>query len=464
MKIDTHRISEKISRFESMFLSGGFLPYIKIENNDVAQWSNQQKDRVFFKEAEKLASAYFPKDCDEYFMAIALLLSHSNISAASPNPSVGAVITLNNQILSWGVTEEYGKRHAEAVAIGKLTALGKQSDIKKLSESQKENLTVYVTLEPCSHFGKQPPCLDALAKLKPARAVISIEDPDPKMSGSSIEKLKSMGIETRLGVLAHCTSLLLGPFLKNKVSNSTFIAAKWAQSLDGCLADNWNHSQWISGPEARRYSHWLRYRYDAIIIGAGTALHDKPSLNIRENFQVSNPGDGPIRMIFDPVGSTITSTETKTLFSKFCGSSAPSFVLTKKLDVLKERKAKSLEKDYPNLKIVSALSVKSPLSDFFSTLHSKDFAKKLGLEKTIGSCLVEGGPRLLSEVFSSVKVDQFHIFLAPIFLGGKNNIIQNRGFFPLKLHEKYQLSFTNTVRLGKDLLVEPKERDPETSK
>ena len=255
------------------------MPLIELETD---------RSKFDFNVYKLMAAEYFYPGSDEYFMAIAILISHSNISMASPNPCVGCVVVKDQKIISYGVTEKYGGLHAEKVALS------------KLSDAEIKTATIFTTLEPCSHHGKQPPCTDLIISKKISRVVISIIDPDPLVNGDGHKKLIENGIEVKTDVLNEATKKLLAPFLANRTNKKIVFIGKWAQSVDGCLCDNTGSSKWISSTESRRYTHWLRSKYDSIMIGANTLIADAPALNIRENFGFTQLQSNPVRIVVDP--------------------------------------------------------------------------------------------------------------------------------------------------------------------
>ena len=237
-------------------------------------------------------------------MFIALLTAHRNIKAASPNPCVGAVYVKNDKIIATGYTQAYGGLHAETQAGS------------KLSESELKDSTVYVILEPCSHQGKQPPCADFLIKSKVKKVYISTMDEDELVDGKGLQLLKNNNITVKTLILENQSKKLLSIFLRNRASKKIVFAGKWAQSIDGCLADNYGDSKWISNSKSRRYTHWLRYKYDAIMVGAQTAIHDRPSLDIRENFIIDDYHTNPLRVVVDPSGKIISHNDAESIISK----------------------------------------------------------------------------------------------------------------------------------------------------
>lgn len=209
-------------------------------------------------------------DYDKKFMAYALNLSKKNLGLTSPNPVVGCVLVNNKKIISSGVTKKSGRPHAERVALDKV--------------KNKEDLngaTAYVTLEPCSHFGQTSPCVEELIKYKFKKVVIAVTDPDSRVNGQGIAKLKAAGIEVLSPFMEEEAKEINRGFFKAKLSGLPFITLKIATSLDGKIATKNFDSKWITNEKSRQFSHFLRAKNDAILIGGNTLRKDNPSLDCR---------------------------------------------------------------------------------------------------------------------------------------------------------------------------------------
>ena len=215
---------------------------------------------------------------DRHFMRNALNISLRGIGNTWPNPSVGAVVVKNNQIISRGWTQPGGKPHAEIVAL-------------------KKNLfgaTLYTTLEPCSHYGKTPPCVDQIIKSKINRVVIGLKDPNPKINGEGIRKLKKKKIKVTIGVLQKEIKKVHSGFFYKIKKNKPFIASKIAISKNGKMINL--NNEWITSEVSRKYGNFLRSKYDAIITGINTVLKDNPLLNCRHYGMEKL---SPVRFILD---------------------------------------------------------------------------------------------------------------------------------------------------------------------
>lgn len=210
------------------------------------------------------------KDIDEKIINYALNLSKRNIGITGPNPSVAAIITLNNKIISTGITGFGGSPHAE------INAMNKISDKTILKDCN-----IYVTLEPCSHFGKNPPCVDEIIKHNFKRVIISISDPNPLVNSQAISKLKLANIETTVRILENKALEINKRFFKSITKNIPYITLKLATSLDGKIACFNGESKWITNSKSRKYAHYLRSQNDTILVGNETLRKDNPSLDCR---------------------------------------------------------------------------------------------------------------------------------------------------------------------------------------
>ncbi len=202
-------------------------------------------------------------------MALALSLGRRGQGICWPNPSVGCVVVRDGRIVGRGWTQPGGRPHAEPMA---LTQAGKAA----------RGATAYVSLEPCSHYGKTPPCAEALIAAGVTRVVSAIEDSDPRVAGQGFAMLREAGIEVTTGVLAEQAARDHAGFFLKTEQGRPFVTLKLASSFDGRIATETGHSQWITGPNARRAVHAMRARHDAVMVGAGTARADDPSLTVRD--------------------------------------------------------------------------------------------------------------------------------------------------------------------------------------
>ncbi len=224
------------------------------------------------------------KDNHKKYIQRTFYLAKKGIGKVAPNPLVGCVIVKNNKIIGEGYHKEYGDKHAEINAINNVS-----------NKKEIEGSSVYINLEPCNHFGKTPPCSDALVKLKPKEVIISNKDPNPLTNGKSIKKLIDNNINVRSNILKEEGEELNKRFFKNQIKKLPFIILKWAQTSDGFIAKSDGSSKWISNDISRTLVHKWRSEELGILVGAKTVNNDNPKLNVR-----SWDGKDPIRVIIDP--------------------------------------------------------------------------------------------------------------------------------------------------------------------
>ncbi len=207
---------------------------------------------------------------DNKYINYALNLTRKNFGITSPNPIVGCVIVKNNEIISTGVTAQNGRPHAEQIAIDKV-----------FNKADLLGSEIYVTLEPCSHFGQTPPCVEAIIKYGFKRVIIATQDPDKRVNGLGIKKLQEAKIEVSCGILEKEAQEINRAFFKSKITGLPFITLKLATSLDGKIATKNFDSKWITSEKSRLFSHHLRSINDAILVGANTVRNDNPNLDCR---------------------------------------------------------------------------------------------------------------------------------------------------------------------------------------
>ena len=309
----------------------------------------------------------------------------------APNPLVGAVLLRDGKVIGEGYHAEFGEAHAE------INALDGCDDAT--------GATCVVTLEPCAHHGKTPPCCDALAAAGVARVVAAIPDPTPA-AGGGLDRLREAGVDVDLGVGAAEAAALNAPFLFTAAPHARpFVAVKVATSLDGFLADETGRSQWISGPEAREYVHWLRAGYDAIGVGRRTAVTDNPLLTVRGEVE---PRVAPTRVIFTTVG------EMPTDLNVLDTSNAPTTVVARPDRVVELRQALAHTQ--------------------VTVLEADDLAGSLAAlgEQGIHSILIEGGGALIGALMDGELVDRLYWIKAPIWLGRGIPAFGSLGAVPLE--------------------------------
>ncbi len=319
----------------------------------------------------------------EFYMRRAFFLAKKGLGLASPNPLVGCVVVKNGQILSEGYHAVFGADHAERDAL------------KKIENSLSlEGATLYCNLEPCCHRNKKtPPCLDLLLERKVSKVVISNLDPNPYVSGKSVDILKSKGVKVLTGVLENEGKALNEIFFHYIINKKPYIHLKMAQTLDGKIADSFYNSKWISSEAARKEVHELRFKYDAVMIGSKTLRTDDPSLTIRMG--VDSKGKSPFRII---VGSFL---EEDLLLKVFNDEFKNRTILA----IPKEKFLKGHER------ILSEREVRFLVFDSLEHL-----LVQLG-QMEISSILLEGGACLLSSFLDQKLVNRFTSYITPSLLG-----------------------------------------------
>jgi diaminohydroxyphosphoribosylaminopyrimidine deaminase / 5-amino-6-(5-phosphoribosylamino)uracil reductase len=357
-------------------------------------------------------------DSDSHWMREVLRVSMEGCGEASPNPSVGCVLVKNGLEIARGCTQAFGGLHGERVAFERAP----------LDISWPE-VTAYVALEPCAHHGKQPPCVDLILEKKPGRVVVALGDPFEGVNGAGFSALRAAGLRLEMGPLARETALWLSPFLLSVKQKRVVLAAKWAQSMDGCLADDSGASRWITGPEARRYTHWLRRKYDAILVGAGTLLADAPRLDARVGEMPAL--QQPLRMVFDPNARLLLCDENTRLRLRagtlafgaplvlFCTQTALGAAL-------REPGVSHWFEELGRLGVTfevldAPIGYANAIQSLLAKLNGFDFSpyrKGKFLPRPVQSVLVEGGATFLNALFAARAIDICHAFVAPFFMGG----------------------------------------------
>jgi len=321
---------------------------------------------------------------DEFYMSLALDMAERAQGQTGINPAVGCVIVKDGALVGIGTHLKRGTAHAEVHAV-------------RMAGKQAEGSTAYVTLEPCSHHGKTPPCSDLLIEAKVKRVVVACEDPNPVVAGSGIERLRQHGIEVQVGTLRDRAVRLNEKFAKYITTKMPYVTIKTASTLDGKIAADTGDSKWISNAEARLQAHALRHRHQAIMVGIGTVLADDPSLTTRHD---GPEGLQPIRVVVD--SGLRLPPEAK----MFKVGTSPIVVLT--TEQAPPERRKPLEELGAEVLVCGA----GPRVDLKAALE------ELG-RREIGSILVEGGGALNGELLQSGLVDRIVLYLAPKIVGGK---------------------------------------------
>lgn len=309
---------------------------------------------------------------DKQFMRRALELAMLGRGSVSPNPMVGCVIVHEGKIIGEGYHQQFGGAHAEPNAI---------QDV--LDQNLLLTSTVYVTLEPCSHYGKTPPCADLLVDKKVKRVVIAVQDPNPLVAGTGINKLRQAGIEVEVGLLEEDATALNKRFFTQVRKKRPYVILKWAQTRDGFVARSDYNSKWISNSHSRQLVHRWRTEEDAIMVGTKTAYYDDPKLNVRDW-----EGKNPIRVVID---RQLTLDNNLALFDH----SQPTLCY----NLVKEE----AEENLIYVKLDPNFSIRDILDDLY--------------QRNIQSIIIEGGSILLQLFISEELWDEARVFIGKIQFG-----------------------------------------------
>ena len=360
----------------------------------------------------------FTMNTDELYMRQALNLARQGQGKTSPNPMVGAVIVKGTHVIARGYHHAFGLPHAEVDAL-------------KNAKGSVAGATLYVTLEPCRHFGKTPPCTDAIIKSKIARVVIGMLDPDPRMQGESVKLLKKHRIKTTVGVLESDCRVLNEKYIKHRTAGVPFVMLKWAQTLDGRIATAKGSSRWISSPESQKLAHQLRAVNDAILVGVSTVVKDNPELTTR-----LVKGRNPLRVVLDsalriPLTAKILQNQVK----------AKTLVVT--TSRANKNKLSALQKMGIEVLVVPP--------DKHSRVDLTALLKALG-ERDITSLLVEGGGEVITSFLRLNLADRFVVIIAPKIIGTGTDAVRDLNITDLA--KAYGLTFEKVSKTGVDIVVE----------
>jgi diaminohydroxyphosphoribosylaminopyrimidine deaminase/5-amino-6-(5-phosphoribosylamino)uracil reductase len=358
---------------------------------------------------------------DRTYLEMAYSLAQKAKGWTSPNPYVGAVIVKNRTILGSGYHKGPGQPHAEIVALQKAGPFHRNS-------------TIYLTLEPCIHWGRTPPCIESLLKFQPTRVVISAPDQNPLVHNKGIQALREAGIEVSVGLLKEKNDVLNESYIKYITKKIPFVSLKAAISLDGKMATKEFSSKWISSSQTREYTQLLRGEHDAILIGVQTLLKDNPKLTLRHPIWT---GKKQLRIILDPglripLNSRILSTASK----------GKILIFTKKPE--ESHKAEMLRK-------VDVDVISVPGSGKHINLKRVLFL--LG-QHEISSVLVEGGGRLHTSFLDQRLADKIFVSLSPKLIGGEKAPALFKGTGVKSVKDALQLHKVHTYQIENDIILE----------
>jgi diaminohydroxyphosphoribosylaminopyrimidine deaminase/5-amino-6-(5-phosphoribosylamino)uracil reductase len=346
-------------------------------------------------------------------MRLALKLAKKGRGKTSPNPMVGAVVVKNGEIVGRGYHRRFGEFHAEANAL-------------KACQDQTGGATLYVSLEPCCHHGKTPPCTDMIIKSGIREVVCATLDPNSQVNGRGIEALREGGVEVRLGILEEEAKKLNEVYTKFITTGLPFVMLKVAQTLDGRIATKFGDSRWITQEDSRRFVHSLRGSVDAVLVGANTVKRDDPELTIHDA-----KGKNPIRIILDSSGSIPHSS--KIIKENKNGKT-----------IIATTNRRTSEKFQKEVEVWNLKKRGDGGVDLAQLL------KKAG-ESQITSLLVEGGSRVFTSFLKKKLVDKIYYFLSPKILGEGFDSFGDLGI--KKIHESITLRDCEIKRFKNDLLV-----------
>ncbi|HHW60701.1 MAG TPA: bifunctional diaminohydroxyphosphoribosylaminopyrimidine deaminase/5-amino-6-(5-phosphoribosylamino)uracil reductase RibD [Syntrophomonadaceae bacterium] len=355
------------------------------------------------------------------YMQHAISIAARAHGRTEPNPMVGALIVDENGIIvGEGYHQQAGTAHAEIHAL-------------RQAGSRARHATVYVSLEPCSHYGHTPPCTEALIEAGVKRVVIAMQDPNPQVAGNGIKRLQAAGIEVETGILEQEAARLNEVFIKHIQTGLPFIASKTAMTLDGKIATKTGDSKWISNEQSRHYVHQLRNQYQAIMVGIGTVMIDDPRLNTR--LETSSKRD-PVRVIIDtkldiPVQSRIVQSAEQQKTVVFCGRQ------------VNDAKCRALEKRGVQINRVDSRGDLLSMQQVFKLLY----------EQGICSILVEGGSSLNGTLLQEKWFDRVYFFIAPKIIGGHSAPGPFGGVGCEKISQGIRVIEREIHSFGEDLMI-----------
>lgn len=365
---------------------------------------------------------------DKKFMARALQLAERAAGRTSPNPLVGAVVVRDGEVVGEGYHAVAGGPHAEVVAL-------------RQAGERARGATLYVSLEPCCHFGRTPPCTRAVLAAGVSRVVAAMTDPNPRVSGRGLDELRAAGLRVEVGCLERQARRLNEAFCHFLATGRPFLAYKVALSLDGKVATAAGQSRWITGSEARRYAHRLRDRHDAVMVGVGTVLADDPLLTTR-----LEGGRDALRVVVDgrgrlPLSARLLRLRPEAPEPEF-RSSAPTLVAT--TAAMPEELQRAL-RERPGVEVLVL-----PGED--GRVDPEALLRVLG-QRGVLSVLLEGGPTLAASFLAAGLVDKVYFFLAPLLIGGEGAPGALGGKGVAELAAAPRLREVEVERVGEDVLV-----------
>jgi len=363
---------------------------------------------------------------DRAYMQRALDLAAQGLGRVEPNPMVGAVVVRDDRVVGEGSHARFGGPHAEVIA---LHAAGPQA----------RGAELFVSLEPCCHFGKTPPCTDAILAAGVRRAVAAVTDPFPAVSGRGLARLREAGLDVTSGVLEEPARRLNAAFFKRQRTGLPLVIAKWAMTLDGRLATAAGDSRWISSEDSRRRVHEVRRIVDAVLVGAGTAMKDEPSLTVRHVEPFPERGQ-PARVVLDERLAIDPHKEPAR-----SARQAPVIVYTAD-EALARQADRAAALRAAGCEVVAVAGEGEGVS-------SRAVLEDLG-RRGMSRVLVEGGARVFGSFLASRLVDRVMVFIGPRILGSAGAPGPVAGPDVRTIAESLQVEDLSTERIGPDVLIQ----------
>jgi diaminohydroxyphosphoribosylaminopyrimidine deaminase/5-amino-6-(5-phosphoribosylamino)uracil reductase len=368
----------------------------------------------------------------EAHMRRALKLAAKGQGRVEPNPMVGCVIARGEKVLGEGYHKQFGGPHAEAEALAACEKAGHDP----------AGADVYVTLEPCSHFGKTPPCADALIEAKVGRVIAAMVDPFPQVDGAGAARIKKAKIPVDIGLCETEARELNQPFLKRLKLGVPWVIVKWAQTIDGYIATRTGDSKWISSDKSRAIAHEVRARVDAILVGISTILKDDPMLTARD-VEVRRQAR---RVVIDP---TLKISVDHQLVRSIHRKNGPPVTLGARAEIIEARPRRLAELEERGVEVV-ALPVKEVEKGRFAL---RPLLKYLVSRHDATNVMVEGGGTVIGSLFAEELVDEAMVFVGPKLLGDTEAIAPATGLTVRRMQSATKLRLNEVQRVEEDVLL-----------